>query len=430
MSLVVFDIGKTNAKFVVLDNFGTIMLERNLKNSVTCTAPYPHVDTEMLWQWLLLNLLEARALQPTKIMVVAHGATAAVMRGTELVLPILDYEMPLEDIDDYPRPDFSQTASPLLPNGLNLGRQLFWQAKHFPQAFSSSAAILLYPQYWAMRLSGILSSEVSSLGCHTDLWNPYQQQYSSLAQHNAWKFPPIRRAWEVLGNLAPNVALELGYDCAVYCGVHDSNASLVPYLQHPDSSVVSSGTWVVSMVSGGQAKLLEQHDMLCNCNVLGQPVPTARFMGGREFAVILGETTPTISDWEYVQKIVSDSFFILPDLSFYPTRPESSKNRYALASVYCALRIDQQLTWLGSSQNIYFEGSFAQNPWIAGILAALRPHQAVFTSSQTSGTTQGAFILANWHNQPSQLERQPVPAAPIVGLAAYQQQWQSLAEQS
>ena len=29
----------------------------------------------------------------------------------------------------------------------------------------------MYPQYWAYRLTGVLANEVTSLGCHTDLWN-------------------------------------------------------------------------------------------------------------------------------------------------------------------------------------------------------------------------------------------------------------------
>ena len=29
----------------------------------------------------------------------------------------------------------------------------------------------MYPQYWAYRLTGVLANEVTSLGCHTDLWD-------------------------------------------------------------------------------------------------------------------------------------------------------------------------------------------------------------------------------------------------------------------
>jgi sugar (pentulose or hexulose) kinase len=37
------------------------------------------------------------------------------------------------------------------------------------------AHILLYPQYWSWRLSGVMATEVTSLGTHTDLWRPHDQ---------------------------------------------------------------------------------------------------------------------------------------------------------------------------------------------------------------------------------------------------------------
>jgi L-fuculokinase len=438
-TLVVFDLGKTNAKLVVLDETGQIIWQKSKANTVVQTGLYPHADTTKLWQWLLTCLLEIKTLQPKAIMVVAHGATAALLAGNDLILPVLDYEAPLEGILKYPRPDFLETASPDLPNGLNLGRQLYWQQQQFPQAFAKVDTILLYPQFWAFKLSKIKASEVSSLGCHTDLWNPYKQEFSSLVLQQDWldKFPPIYSAWQVLGRLEPQLVEQLGYDCDVYCGVHDSNASLVPYLKTPNSSVVSTGTWIISMVLGGQTQtlleqrtpnLLEQRDMLCNSNVLGQIVPTARFMGGREFETILETTQPVLSTWNDLEFVLQEQIFVIPEatLRYIPSRPEQPQERYALASLYVALRIDLQLTWLASKSVIFLEGSVVQNPFIAALLAALRPDQTVFISSQSTGTTQGAFLLANWQNPPQRLPRQAVMAAGLTGLAGYKQHWLEL----
>ncbi len=65
-----------------------------------------------------------------------------------------------------------KTGSPTLPMGLNLGAQIHWQARRFPDAFAKTRHILMYPQYWAFRLTGVAASEATSLGCHTDLWAP------------------------------------------------------------------------------------------------------------------------------------------------------------------------------------------------------------------------------------------------------------------
>lgn len=52
-------------------------------------------------------------------------------------------------------------------------------------------------------------------------------------------------------------------------------------------AVVSTGTWVVSMAVGADRVAPDPgRDLLVNVNGLGQPVPSARFMGGREYDII------------------------------------------------------------------------------------------------------------------------------------------------
>ncbi|MGC3806760.1 hypothetical protein, partial [Enterococcus faecium] len=70
------------------------------------------------------------------------------------------------------RPDFAETASPYLAGGLNVGAQIHYQKTLFPERFRDVRTILTYAQYWVWRLTGIAVNEVTSLGCHTDLWNP------------------------------------------------------------------------------------------------------------------------------------------------------------------------------------------------------------------------------------------------------------------
>ena len=461
-NLAVFDVGKTNIKFSLLDASGQVLSSNTAPNHGLNAAPYPHYDTEYLWSWLLEQLAATASDQPQAIIVVAHGATAALMTGDDLALPILDYEFSQPETLPSPRPDFDQTASPSLPKGLNLGRQIYWQQQQFPAEFARVDKILMYPQYWAFRLCGVAATEVTSLGAHTDLWNPYQHQFSSLVEQN-WSglFPAIQPAWAVLGELKSEIQQQVNFTqpCDVLCGVHDSNASLVPYLQSPspqpspryaakeayptggreglNPTVVSTGTWVISMVAGGHCQLYEERDMLANVNVLGQPVPTARYMGGREFEAILEAPIPQNFDWAWIEQVIHESLYALPSFSdnggafthmrgqFVPHRPDQTELRYALASLYSVLMVDLQLDWLESRQAIYLEGSFGKNPFIPALLAALRPQQTVFASSEASGTTLGAFYLAHWHEPKPALARQAVQAAPVNGLIPYRQTWRS-----
>ena len=51
--------------------------------------------------------------------------------------------------------------------------------------------------------------------------------------------------------------------------------------------MVSTGTWVVIFAVGGDLDHLDpKRDTLANVDALGRAVPSARFMGGREFELL------------------------------------------------------------------------------------------------------------------------------------------------
>ncbi|HTO28145.1 MAG TPA: carbohydrate kinase, partial [Devosia sp.] len=200
--IAVIDIGKTNAKVVLIDSTTRQQVAaRGTPNVVRREGLYPHADVDMLWSFILESLRTLRAEHGVDgISITTHGATAALMAGERLALPVLDYEHggPEETAAAYgaARPDFAESLSPRLPNGLNLAAQVFWQASAHASAFAQVTAILTYPQYWAWRLTGVMASEVTSLGCHTDLWAPARGDFSSLVRSQGWAglFPPLRPA--------------------------------------------------------------------------------------------------------------------------------------------------------------------------------------------------------------------------------------------
>jgi L-fuculokinase len=86
---------------------------------------------------------------------------------------------------------------------------------------------------------------------------------------------------------------------------------------------------------------------------------------------------------------------------------------------------DTMLTRLGAtSGDLIIEGSFANNPAFAALLAALRPSQPVFTGSDAAGTARGAALLAKWpplNVRPASLVA--VPACAVEGLYPYREAW-------
>ena len=296
MRVAILDLGKTNAKVALVDtDRAEEIAVRSTPVSPRADGPYPHLDVSALRAAIVDALAGlAREGPVDAIGVCAHGATVALLDPDgELALPVLDYEHdgPDELADEYDaaRPAFVESGSPRLPGGLNVGAQLLWQERRFPDAFARVRSIVTWPQYWAHLLCGVACSELSSLGAHTDLLDVRSMRPSSLAVARGWdrRLAPVRRPGERLGALGERVARETGLAAGtpVHVGIHDSNASLVPHLLAGERplSVVSTGTWTIAMAIGGREVALDPaRDTLVNVDAFGDAVPSARFMGGRE----------------------------------------------------------------------------------------------------------------------------------------------------
>ncbi len=448
--VAVVDIGKTNAKVALVDlDTRRELTSRTQPNRVRTDGPYPHHDVDAIWTFVLDGLAALQRERPIDaVSVTTHGATAALVdaRG-ELVLPVLDYEFdgPNEMRDTYEkvRAPFSETGSPELPAGLNLGAQLFWQQRRFADTFAEAQAILTYPQFWTMKLSGIAASEVTSLGCHTDLWNAHARDFSTLVDKMGWRrlFPPMRRAADMLGPLLLKIASRTGIDpeTPVACGIHDSNASLLPHLvaRKPPFAVVSTGTWVVSMaVDGRPVPLDPARDTLVNVNAFGDPVPSARFMGGREFEQIVGDAKLR-ADSEAWSAVLSNSVMLLPSVSsgsgpyparrfaWHPTEPVGGE-RLVAASFYLALMTATCLGLIGADGDIVVEGPFADNKAYLTMLAAATGRSAAVQQSST-GTSLGAALLVR--STSGLLQSEPVEPSQAGAMQSYAKQWLAAASQ-
>ncbi|WJR66081.1 FGGY-family carbohydrate kinase [Neorhizobium sp. CSC1952] len=419
--IAVLDIGKTNAKVVVLDCMtGGEIAERRTPNRVLPGPPYPHYDIESLWEFAL-DALAGFAREPgfDAISITTHGASA-VLLGTDgaPALPVLDYEHRYpEDIQKaYAalRPQFSETFSPALSGGLNVGAQLHYQKTAFPDEFARVRAILTYPQYWAFRLTGVAANEVTSLGCHTDLWRPRDGSYSSLVDKLGIRdlMAPVRSAFDALGPVLPEITQRIGLTSPVpvHCGIHDSNASLLAHLigREPPFAVVSTGTWVVNFAVGGDLDHLDpERDTLANVDAYGRAVPSSRFMGGREFEILTaehGRLDPPAA-LAAMPKVIEKQVMLLPNIAtgsgpfpghgrqWINDADASSDERWAAACLYLALMTETCLELIGAKGPVLVEGPFSSNPaYLQAMRSLLR--QDVIALPGSTGTSQGAALLA------------------------------------
>ncbi len=446
--IAVIDIGKTNAKLALVDraNLSEVAVVTR-PNTVLAGPPWPHFDLDGHWGFLLDNLADFHAIHGIDaISITAHGASCVLLdKDGGVAAPMLDYEHPGPDdlAESYNalRPPFSETGSARLAGGLNMGAQLHWMFEKDPTLKNRTAKILTYPQYWAYCLTGIAATERTSLGCHTDLWNPATDAPSALVETLgiAEKLAPVRMASDVLGVITAQVAARTGLpaDTPVACGIHDSNASLMPHLLSRTSpfSVVSTGTWIIAMTVGGTKPTLDSgRDTLINVNAFGEPVPSARFMGGREFEQIVAgaHVVPTAAD---VDDVLERGTMLLPaleqttgpfagrDAMWLPVEPEiGSGQRSVAAAYYCAMVTATCLSLTGHQGDIVVEGPFAGNSELLSMLT-VATGCSVIAADNATGTSQGASLLICENPTQPANNVHEIKEAPRRILARYAANW-------
>ncbi|MDX8439151.1 FGGY-family carbohydrate kinase [Mesorhizobium australafricanum] len=444
MKVAVLDFGKTNSKLFVFGQDGRIVDERRTKPDWIRKGGLSVLDEAALHGWALEAVNDAADAHGIEgLMVSGHGCTFALVDEAALTHPILDYEQepPAEIAARIDRrvPDFAETFSPRLPLGFNYGRHMLWLKEVEPAAFAAAKAILGYPQYWSWRFGGRAVSEVSYLGCHSHLWAPRRRDFSSLVDAEGWRhrMPAFARAGAVVGERRFG---RVGKPVAIHNGVHDSNAALHAYRRQAFGplTVVSTGTWVIVLNPSCPLDALDRdRDMLVNVDVDGGPVPTIRFMGGREFAVISGNWQGAIAPAS-VQRAIDAGIKALP--SFAPGGPMSGRTgeiagrisnaeeRAAVALLYVALMIDLSLDLIRSSETVIVDGGLNAGGLLAGLLAQLRPGQSFLQGATLEGSATGAAALAfeSVGREFAAEQPEPVRAASFKGLAGYRDDWRGL----
>ncbi|HUP12703.1 MAG TPA: FGGY family carbohydrate kinase, partial [Niastella sp.] len=251
--IAVFDVGKTNKKLFLFDqDYKIVHEESTCLAEVTDEDGDPCESLENLQSFVFSSL--QRVFQNKEVNVRAvnfstFGASFVHLDANgKPVTPLYNY------LKTYPKDLLQQfydryggaqifsvtTASPVLGH-LNSGMQLYWLKYSKQHVFKSIDRSLHLPQYLSFLLSGSTYSELTSIGCHTNLWNFSKQAYHDWVYKEGIieKLAPI-----VPSRYAVPVAVRNGnYNVGV--GLHDSSAALIPYLssfQEP-FVLISTGTW-------------------------------------------------------------------------------------------------------------------------------------------------------------------------------------------
>lgn len=426
-SYIVIDIGKTVSKVSSWDRAGQL-IDRSVRPNAPCViGGVRRLDVQGIGNWLVDALGAMAGASIEAIIPVGHGAGVVALDADGPAFAPLDYEQPLpaDVLASYrrERDPFAMTGSPALPDGLNMGAQLHWLESSYPREMERSA-LVPWAQYWAWFLSGEAVSEVTSLGCHSDLWCPDAADFAPMAIRRGWagRFAPLARAGDVIGTIRPQLAERTGLPATtrILAGLHDSNAALVAARGQlgsgtEEATVLSTGTWFVAMrltrAPSGPGSLHEARDTLVNVDIARRPVPSGRFMGGREIeqVVISDERRVDIAGDQAelvasVPELLSNGTMLLPTLApgcgpfpahraRWSTEPADWSARRAAACLYAALVADATLGLIGSRGPLLIEGRFTEAEVFVRALAALRSDVAVLVSSTQGDVSFGALRL-------------------------------------
>ncbi|MEI6946632.1 carbohydrate kinase [Paraflavisolibacter sp. H34] len=319
-----------------------------------------------------------------------------------------------------------ETASPLL-GMLNAGLQLYWLKHYKPRSFEKIRRSLHLPQYVSYLFTGRRFSDITSIGCHTYLWNFKEHQY------HRWVTQEGINA--LLAPIAPTnsfIRLTSGNRMVAGVGIHDSSAALVPYLLNVEKPFIllSTGTWTVAFNAFSRELLTLdelQQDCLYYLNFLGKPVKACRLFLGNEHdyqvKILATHFQKEITccrqvqfDKGILQKLLQErdprKRFVPETMDISGIRPQPWKRQVNLhlfesfEEAYHQLTLDlvavQALSLalvMGKTpvETLYVSGSFCDNPLFAKLIACRYPHLKVYTSEISRASALGAAAVVHLH---------------------------------
>jgi sugar (pentulose or hexulose) kinase len=489
-AFAVVDIGMTNKKIVVFDeNLAQIDMVSKSFPPLTLNHKGMKLETHDLAgmkNWFFAELKKFAASYPIKaIAVSAHGASfVCVDAEGRVCAPCVYYTYePGEAFQEEfyalagARAELQKTTfTPPLSAMINPAKGIFFLQKYFPGEFKHTRTLLNLPQYWSFVFSGVEGMEPTYIGCHNYLWNHAAQDYSHVVDTLGIRelLPKnYKNSYESIGPINAETAAKtgLGPDTIVTMGMHDSNASLLPYLSGggvEDFVLNSTGTWCVLMHPQNDF-IYNQGDIgnivFFNQSALRKPVKTAIFLGGMEFDVWTGlckEERPELSPEGIRRFLAEKDTFLLPELvkgsgqfsasqsgilekgDFYPTEAIRGGKIPPLLRCgerfYIALILSLVIQTITGAKRVglrcgsmlYTEGGFRRNKMYNTLLASALRKNKVFLTGMEEATASGAAMTAlmayagkgiDEMGQYISIQKEEIEPEDFPGIDAYFESW-------
>ncbi len=295
---LIFDIGKTTKKALVFDASFHVLEEQTITfKEIVDDDGFPGENLQQVSDWafeVFSRYTNHAAYDVTKCNFSSYGASLVHLdKDGKRIDPFINYLKPLpphtrELFDSLYGPEkniSAVTASPFL-GMLNSGLQLFWLKNEKPDRFRRIRTSLHLPQYFTFLLTGKTFTDITSVGCHTMLWDFQKHAYHHWVGKEEVEnfFPSIQRADHTFDYSFNNRVIKFGV------GVHDSSAALMPYLatQQEPFLLLSTGTWNICFNPFNNEPLTPEElsaDCLCFLTFESKPVKASRIFLGHEHEI-------------------------------------------------------------------------------------------------------------------------------------------------
>jgi sugar (pentulose or hexulose) kinase len=293
--IAIFDVGKTNKKLFLFDeNYNILSEESTRLENIKDEDGFECENVDMLTQWIKAEfekISSSRDFNIGAVNISGYGASMVNVNDSgEPITPLYSYLKPYPQglkekfYNTYGGESLisRQTASPVLGN-LNSGLQLYRLKYERPELFSQLKYALHLPQYLSFIISSVMASDITSVGCHTQLWDFEKNRYHD------WVFAEgLQNKLAPIYNMDQTVTVVNGVNrIPVGIGLHDSSAALIPYLKlfNEPFILLSTGTWCISLNPFNHSMLTDfelQNDCLCYLTYEGKPVKASRLFAGYE----------------------------------------------------------------------------------------------------------------------------------------------------
>ncbi|ADY54299.1 Carbohydrate kinase, FGGY [Pseudopedobacter saltans DSM 12145] len=429
--IAVFDVGKTNKKLFLFDEHYRIVYEKSARFIETVDEDGdPCENLESLRLSVFDSLSEVLRKEEFDIKALnfsTYGASFVYVGEDGLpVAPLYNYLKPYPDnllkqfYNTYDgEEEFAKSTSSPVLGSLNSGMQLYRIKHEKPELFKKIKYALHLPQYLSYLVTGKVFTDITSIGCHTNLWDFQKNDYHRWVYEEgiAEKFAPILPGDQVLETAFQGHAFKVG------AGLHDSSAALIPYLEnfHEPFILLSTGTWCISLNPFNSNPLtLEElkQDSLCYMNYKGTPVKASRLFAGYEheqeakriaehFAIGSSSFKTVKYNPEYIARLKAklpqgdDIRFADRDLSVF----ENSTEAYHQL-IMDIVKQQEKSTKLAIQDSgvrrIFVDGGFGNNDIFMHLIANAFPGEELFAASMAQATAMGTAIAIHksWNRTP------------------------------